>query len=87
MPSTEKNLTQIRSDAALMQRVEKAQILYGLAEIAAYTGFSISTVRRAIRQHDLKATTIKKYGKVMSAKSTVDMWLAKLMEKKYIYSE
>jgi hypothetical protein len=78
MPSYEKNKTQIAREG-IAEKVKNKEILNTLAEIAAYTNLSISTIRRAIRHEGLVAGRPVNRGaaRYLTTKQNIDIWLAK----------
>jgi excisionase family DNA binding protein len=74
MPSAEKNITQI-AELGLPEKVINQHMLCGLAEIAAYLGVSISTVRKSIKKGGLPAGTWTTGGKYLASRRSVDRWI------------
>lgn len=75
MSSRELTKQQIR-ELGLVEAIQHKEILNGLAEIAAYTGYSIRTIRRAIDHHGLIAGHNGDSGKYITTKENIRIWLA-----------
>lgn len=74
MPSAEKTKTEIAADGTL-DRIQKKESLNGLAEIAAYLGISISTVRKYIKRYGMPAASFGgPGGKYLTTKTIVTDW-------------
>jgi pyrrolidone-carboxylate peptidase len=74
MPSAEKNRQQIL-DLGIPEKVLDQDILCGLAEIAAFTGLSISSIRRRIKRAGLPAAPAVSGGKYIISKFALERWI------------
>jgi hypothetical protein len=73
MPSREKTLQQI-AELGLAEKIVNQECLNSLAEISAYTGWSITKVRQRIKNHGLPAS--REGRQYFTTKSAIRIWLA-----------
>lgn len=76
MSSKELNKKQI-ADRGILASIKHKDVLFGLAEIAAYSGMSIATIRRAIRRGTLIAGNAVKGGKYATTKQNIDIFISR----------
>jgi excisionase family DNA binding protein len=76
MPSAEKTIPQIEA-LGLPEEVKKREIFCGLAQIAAYLGCSIGTVRKSIKHGGLPAASWTTGGKYIASRRAIDIWIVR----------
>lgn len=72
MPSMEYTMQEIK-DLGLPEKVRNQEVLNSLAEIAAHTGWSISKIRRLIKNYGLPAARYG-LGQYHTTKTLLDKW-------------
>lgn len=82
MPSKEKNKSQILADG-IPEKIEKVAILRGLAQISAYSGLSISQLRRYIKNGGFPAANAVDKGKYVCSKFAIDKWFLEQRIKRF----
>lgn len=75
MASAELNLTQI-AEQGILRKIANQEHLSGLAEIAAFTGWSIGSVREKIKKQGMPAAkSLGRGGKYYTTKTAVRSWI------------